>query len=448
MASLFSLLSTARDGIFTSTGAMNVASQNVAGAQSPGYVKRDAIITTNAAGGVTMTGVARSFDRFAYAEVATQRANLGSATSRASALANLESMVSPNGNTISDRASDLMAAMRTLASHPEDLATRSAVIGKAQFLAQGFSDTASSISSFKNELFTQAKDIASDVNQKLAQLGDIEKNIVSTEAVGGDSSDLRDKRDLLAGDIMDKVGGRVVESSSGGITLFGANGVLYEGGKPAKLDVALDTNNHLQITATRNNQQTDITNGVTTGTLGGIREARDVTTPAVEAQLDSLATDIAGAFNAIHATGFGLDGGTGRNLFTAATGAGSFAVDPAIVGHPEKLALSGTASDVPGGNDIAVKLASLGSASIAGKGSIADRFGELANKVGVERQNADAEQSLREGTVATATTLRESVSGVSTDEEMIKLQQFQRGFEASSKVLKVVSDLFDTLMSI
>src|SRR5262249_40250575 len=98
--------------------------------------------------------------------------------------------------------------------------------------------------------------------------------------------------------------------------------------------------------------------------------------------------------------------------------------------------------------DVAVTLSRLGGVGLGGGGTPAERFAAIASDFGVTKAAATSEEQLREDTLASATALRESSSGVSIDEEMANLTQFQRGFEAASRVLRTVDDLFDDLMKI
>src|SRR4029077_10647583 len=96
----------------------------------------------------------------------------------------------------------------------------------------------------------------------------------------------------------------------------------------------------------------DVTQGVTDGTLGGLREARDVDVAKTAGQLDQLAYSVANAVNSVHSKGYGLDGSTGRPLFAPpASGAGAAAtmgVDPSVAGQPDRVAAAATAADIPG----------------------------------------------------------------------------------------------------
>jgi flagellar hook-associated protein 1 FlgK len=195
----------------------------------------------------------------------------------------------------------------------------------------------------------------------------------------------------------------------------------------------------------------DVTSNVTDGALGGLREARDTDATNALNQLDQFAYDFSNAVNGIQSAGYGTDGTTGNNLFVApaavAGAAKGMALDPAIVGHPEKIATSSTAAGLPSGNDVAGQLADLATTSIGSGGTPTATFAALASSVGSAKQSADNENELRTSTVAQAETLNSSSSGVSLDEEMANLTQYQRAFEASSKVLQTADALLENLIS-
>lgn len=452
MSSLFSVLAVARDGVMAQTAALDVTGQNVAGANTPGYVRRTPVLESIAGGGVMMSGASRSFDRFTYAQLIDQSGRLSSATARATAISDVEALVTPGADHLGDRADALFNALHELTVHPADTAVRSAVLSSAQWLASGFSETANGLDAFRGELATRAHDVATEVNQRLAGIATLDKGIIQSKGRGEDASDLIDRRDQMVREVADRVGARVVESASGGITLFAGGTVLYEGGRAAQLDVSLDANGALMVQANRDGNMIDVTSGIQTGTLAGVKQSRDVDITSLQTSLDKFAKDIGDTMNAIHVTGVALDGTTGRNLFTpSATVKGTahaMALDPAMDGHPELIGAAANATDLPGGNDVAARLADLGRNPINGGSTASERYAAIASAVGELRTTTDSEEAMRQDTVATATALRESASGVSTDEEMIHLQQYQRAFEASTRVLSTVNALFDSLMSI
>ncbi len=450
MGNLFSLLAVARDGIFVNQGGLDVTGQNIAGAASPGYVRRTPQIQSLPSGSVGVTAIVRNFDRFTYSHWAEQNSFLQSAQTRASALGDVEAVVSPSQDNLSDRADALIAAFHQLAVHPDDVSIRSTLLGRATSLANGISAVANTLDSFRSELYTQAHDVTNGVNALLTQLNGLDRGIVQATARGEDSSALRDRRDQTMSAIIERVGGTAVEGVDGNVTLFAMGSVLYQGGVAAQLSVQIATDGKLSISADRAGNVVDVTQGVNAGSLAGVMQARDTDVPSASAELDSFAYDLSNMINGIHEAGVGLDGVGGRPLFVPPTdiagAAHAMQLNPDMLDHPETVAASSSAADLPGGNDIALLLAGVSQTKLAGGGTYAERYAKLANNVGLARNAADGETKTREDTVTTALALRESASGVSSDEETVRLQQFQRGFEASMKVLKTVSDLFDALM--
>jgi len=58
--------------------------------------------------------------------------------------------------------------------------------------------------------------------------------------------------------------------------------------------------------------------------------------------------------------------------------------------------------------------------------------------------NATALSAARKQTVEHLDQLQQSVSGVSLDEEMINLTQYQRGYQSAARVVTVINEMLDT----
>ncbi len=457
MGSLFSLLSVARDGLQAQSTGLAVTGQNISNINTPGYARRVVEMSArpvlgSSFGGVEATRVSRSFDRLSRGRVVEEHGRQGAADARASALSTLESIVAPGGSSISDSLDGFFRSLDTLSGSPSDTSARLSVLGRAGDLAQRISGAADDLSTLRSDLLQRATGVAGEVNERLGRIATLNSQIAESTARGDGGADLRDQRDQLVQEVGDRIGARAIEDDAGRVTLFAAGVALVDGSHASSLAVGTDLAGNLQVQVKGTGSfEVDVTNSVTQGTLGGIREARDTDAPAAAAALDRFAFDLAGAVNAVHSSGVGLDGTGGRSLFTTSSSvsgaARSLTLNAALDGHPERVAASGGVAGLPGGNDVALRLAGLASAGLgAGSATPSDRFASIVADVGVRHAAAESESALRADTVLQAESLRESASGVSLDEETINLTKFQRAFEASTRVLRTADELLDNLL--
>lgn len=452
MTSLNSLFSIARDGLQAQSAGVTVTGQNITNVNTPGYVRRGVLMQPRQYGGVNVTGVSRSFQRTSHGRLVEEHGRHGAAQVRASALAAVESIVAPGVPTIGDRVNSFFQSLDTLSGAPADRTARLDVLQRTTALAQQISGTAADLSLQRSDLFSQATGITTEVNDRLTRIASLNLAIARATGEGDAATDLRDTRDQLVLEVGDRLGARAVEDANGQVTLFAAGTALVEGGHASTLSVSLDAANNLlfQVQQT-GGASTNVTSFVTQGSLGGLREVRDTDIVQVQTNLDQFAFDLATAVNGVHSAGFGLDGVTGRPLFTTtATAVGAaraLTVNVAVAGQPDRLAAATLASDLPGGNGTALLLANLASSPLGAAGvPPAERYGVLSGDVGTRVAVAESDLQLREDTVLQAANLHESSSGVSLDEEMINLSKFQRAFEASTRVLRVADELLDNLI--
>lgn len=455
MSSLFNVLGIARDALMVQQAGIDVTGQNIANATTTGYVRRDAVVETRgitaANGGAVVTGTTRQMDTFAWSRLVDEEGRRGEASARADALSTIESLIGSSTSNLGARIDDLFASFQTLAATPSDTSARSAVLTKAQSLVEAFGALSGGLSNAQAELAKQAAARAAAINASLGEVATLNGRISQAQSLGQDANDLRDRRDVLVRQLGKTVGARAIEDDKGEVTLFGAGIALVTGTQASSLDVTATSTGSLAVRATRpGGSVVDVTASVTDGELGGIVRARNVDAPAAASAVDDLAMEIASSVNAVHASGFGLDGVGGRNLFdvqaTAPGAAYALRLSTDVAGHPERIAAAANAGDVPGGSDIAVALAALATGSLPSGGTPSDGWAKIASDLGTRLASAKSESALRNDTVSQAETLHASASGVSLDEENVKLTQYQRAFEASTRVLQTVDQLLDGLM--
>lgn len=450
--SLFSILNVARDGMAAQSAGLDVTGQNVSNVSTPGYVRRGVALEDARGGGVLIQSQYRTTDRFAEARVISEAGKHAAASARSAALAGAESILAPSpGPGIGDRASAFFAALTAFSATPEDPSARAAALAAAGSLAGSISGAADQLAAQRGDLLSRAKDTAAEVNERLTKIAALNDQIALGQAAGDAAPDLVDQRDQLVREVSERVDVQSLPRPDGGVTLLSGGAALVDGKRAAALDVGLDPQGAMRIAVRRpGGAPTDVTPMIHGGALGGLREARDVDLSKAAGALDQFAFDLAGAVNALHTTGYGADGQTGRALFqTTATAAGAahaLKLDPAVAGDPAALAGTANPGSLPGGNDLALQLAALASQPLGGASTPAVALSSIAANLGLAKQASDAEVSLREGTLGQATALRDTASGVSIDEEMVNLTRYQRAYEASLRVLSTTNDLLEGLL--
>jgi flagellar hook-associated protein 1 FlgK len=194
--------------------------------------------------------------------------------------------------------------------------------------------------------------------------------------------------------------------------------------------------------------------------LAGLLSARNNLLPSLigggqqVGGLNTLAKSLADSVNNVLAQGSTTNTPpyqSGAPLFTynaaSPTGvASSFAVSSTITGDQLAAASPGPPFVV---NGAALTLAGLDSTSpgpINGQG-FTQYFGTLTSTVGNAVSNANTSAGVQAQLVASAKGLQQQVSGVSIDEEAVRLVQLQSSYQAASKVVTVVDQLMQTVIN-
>lgn len=114
----------------------------------------------------------------------------------------------------------------------------------------------------------------------------------------------------------------------------------------------------------------------------------------------------------------------------------------------DKIAASSSASTLPGDNTNALKLADIKNSKIIHGSTLNQYFNALAAGVGTASNNVSTNMNAQGKVVEELQMARDSVSGVSLEEEAINLVKLQKAYEAAAKVMGTADKLFDTLLSL
>jgi flagellar hook-associated protein 1 FlgK len=456
---LSSVLSIGANGLTGSTSGTNVASQNISNAATPGYTRRTAdleAIPLDQGGGVRAKTPIRVQDTYLERRGLGARAQSGEADARVKTLSVLDTTFNTGQGSVGEALDSFETAISDFAATPNSTAVRQVVLSRADDLTQAFHRAADALTGARVDANARITDDVTAVNDKITKIGALTGQIVAAKNVGQDAGDLEDKRDQLIRDVSTSLPVNVVTTDRGAITLMlaGSRTLVDEDGGVHLLQAQTDTTSgDVRIYRQTAGATEDITGLITSGSIGGTIAARDGGLADARSALDQLALDASNAYNTQHAAGVGLDGNTGRNMFTplasAAGAASQLSVSSDVLGHPEFLAGAQDANSLPGDNRNAQLLLAVRDQKVALGGTVTAQqaFSGMVAAGGTASRSAQDASDHANTTLAQIDALREAVSGVSTDEEMVSLMKFQRAYQASLRVVETADSMLSSLLN-
>ena len=144
-----------------------------------------------------------------------------------------------------------------------------------------------------------------------------------------------------------------------------------------------------------------------------------------------------------------LSAGTNTSVLAGGSSARTIQLNAAISADLDLIAASSTAAGIPGDNGQAIALASLQHSLTMNSNSITfeDYYNSLVSQVGGDLQSAESYFNHQSDMVVQLDNRRESISGVSLDEEMINLVRFQAAYNAAAKLITTADELLQTVLS-
>jgi flagellar hook-associated protein 1 FlgK len=153
--------------------------------------------------------------------------------------------------------------------------------------------------------------------------------------------------------------------------------------------------------------------------------------------------------NDLHSAGWALDGST-LNDFFSGSDITDMQINVDIVNDTRLIAAATDPASIPGDDSNAIAIANLKHKLTMGTGpdiTFDDFYHSLINEVGSEVVELGAYYNHQSDMVAYLDNYRESVSGVSLDEEMVNLVKFQSAYDASAKLISTTDELIQTVLN-
>lgn len=450
--SSFTGLEIAKRGLVAQLKSIEVAGQNIANANSPGYSRQVALHSTVFSGetssvhssvqniamsGVEVTEVYRQYDAFLIARVRELTAHSQEVTARHDVLSRLEELLhEPGEATIGTGMEDLWVSFGQLATNPRSEAARNTVLYHARALAGSFAETARDMEALQGEMAQRLRTDVQRLNALTASLAEVNSRIVASAAAPGAAAPnaLVDERDRLLQQVAELADIKAVERSHGAVQVFLAGRTLVDGTAHAAVELERSAGS-LQLVLG------DIPFTDVGGALQGQLVAYNEDIPKYMSLLDDVAREVMDQVNTIHEMGYDMDGDAGQDFFT-----GTGARDMAVVVEAHTLAMS-EASD---GSDgvIAQRLASLGqSPATEDKDPLTFQYASFISELGAQTSTLAVRRENTQMLTEFARLRQDNLSGVSLDEELTDLVRFQQAYAASARMLTAIDEALDVLIN-
>ncbi len=460
MPGIFQSLDIARRAIWANRLGLDVVSHNIANVNTPGYSRQRVelqnarplqLIQGQLGLGVKADQIRRVRDQLLDFQYRRASYNLGKAQIQENTLLQVETIIQePSENSLGNLLSEFFSEFSNLASEPENTAIRNTIVQKATALVDAFRTKYERLDALQESLIKEAKSASNQINEIVRQIADLNTKIMAVDGSGGSANDLKDQRDLLLDKLSEYLDVRYVQDANGNLTVS-AEGIMLVSGENA---------NTLTIQTTAENGQRQITVSVggksiplKNGKVGGLLELTNSALPELMTNLNLMAQTVIEEVNRLHRAGKGLPIGTpptpqtGLDFFVG-TDARSIDINSDIRENVANIAAS--VDGTPGNGEVALAISNLRNKTIfnARTDTLNDFYSNLVTQLGTQIQTASNTRSAQELLRDQIQNQRDSVSGVSLDEEMTKLIQYQRALEAAARVVRVVDEVLETVVGL
>jgi len=501
MSGLFGTFNIAKSGLYAQQEALNVTSHNIANASTDGYTRQKVNLETTApqnligAGqigtGVQVASITRVKDDFLDYQIRTQQSDQGMYTAKDDVLSQVETVMNePSDTGISSLIGNFYNSWQQLSNSASDTSLKQVVSAQSLALTDQLNSTYSQFQDIKTSAVTSIQDTVSDVNNLLTQISKVNQDIIKVSLTNQQPNDLMDTRDKLLSQLSSDIGINVVKKDNNGIdvTLTGTSGSALNLVNVDTPDISAKFSCSVDVTTGNSIVQVGgVTTEITTGSLSGYISAQSDVQQSID-QINTFARALTFSVNAVatQSSEYKLDSTDGYNIFVnkdalgseAGINAGNITLNSAIK-KDSTLIVTGTLStsgsddgaralaiadlqnvkDITGTNTSSRNVFLTNNFSDPNSTGISTMhntingvttdsyYNGMIDNIGIKVQQAEQMQQNQTAVIASFQQSKASVSGVSLDEEMANLVQYQHAYQANAKIISTIDQLLDVVIN-
>lgn len=318
--SLFGSIQNAVGALRASQIGLQVVGQNIANANTPGYIREEVnyvpAATQRIGGillglGVKVAGVVQKIDTLLEQRLRSATSDRANAEGVEQTFQQLEGLIGELGDTdLSTSMNNFFSSINEVLNQPESLSIRNLAVLKGKTLAQDINRLAQRVGELRTDVNRRVGSAVDNINRLTSQIRDLNIRIAQME--GGDTSNsdavgLRDQRHKALLELASLIDIRAEEQDNGTVTVFTGGDYLVFQGQSRDVKAVQLTDRGIATTEIRL-VETDAPLQSTSGELAGLIEARDGVLGGFLDSLNDFAGTLAFEFNKVYSQGQGING--------------------------------------------------------------------------------------------------------------------------------------------
>lgn len=425
---------------------IDVIGNNIANANTPGYVRRVAHLAStfvddvrygSRGTGVELHHIERKRASFLLGRYRAETSATAEFDTRQTYLSRVETALGePSDTGVSSGLDAFFSSWSALANEPGEIGHKQEVVSAAGHLSAAIRRLHEEVKSQIENTDAELVHEVDETNRLLAEVQELNIRIREFEVGGQEAMGLRDRRDMALDQLSEKIAAQITEDEEGFVRIHFGGRTLVDGTIRRELVTQPQVVNGEvmnRVYLEGDSEELDFEGG----RLGALQDLRGTTLPGYLERLDAFAASLITEVNAIHETGLG-----GQPFFTG-TDAATIDVSPNLVDDASVV-------NTGDGNELALQMVALQDASVAGLGdqTFSEHFQSTVVRIGGDATAAKFGLEARRASLDQVQTQREQIEAVSLDEEMANMIAAEHAYQAAARLLTVSSEMLETLISI